>query len=146
MRVIVQRVREARVEVEGHVVGAISGGLLGLAAVEEGDTEAQLAWAAGKLVGLRIFPDETGKMNRSVIDVGGGVLLVSNFTVAGDCRKGRRPSFEGAMKPPEAAAMFDRFVELVRGMGVDVATGSFGASMAVSLVNDGPVTLVIENP
>ena len=133
-------------EVEGHVVGAISGGLLGLAAVEEGDTEAQLAWAAGKLVGLRIFPDETGKMNRSVIDVGGGVLLVSNFTVAGDCRKGRRPSFEGAMKPPEAAAMFDRFVELVRGMGVDVATGSFGASMAVSLVNDGPVTLVIENP
>lgn len=146
MRVIVQRVREARVEVEGHVVGAISGGLLALAAVEEGDTEAQLAWAAGKLVGLRIFPDETGKMNRSVIDVGGGVLLVSNFTVAGDCRKGRRPSFEGAMKPPEAAAMFDRFVELVRGMGVDVATGSFGASMAVSLVNDGPVTLVIENP
>lgn len=146
MRAVLQRVSSASVTVEGSVVGGIDAGLLVLAAVEERDTERDRAWMADKLVNLRIFPDAAGKMNRSLIESGGAMLLISNFTVAGDCRKGRRPAFTGAMKPPEAEHEFDRLVGAVRDAGVRVETGVFGAHMDVSLVNDGPVTLVVESP
>jgi D-tyrosyl-tRNA(Tyr) deacylase len=146
VRIVVQRVNGAAVRVGGRVTGSIGAGLLALVAIESGDTDADLRWAADKLVGLRVFPDGEGRMNRSVADVGGALLLVPNFTVAGDCRKGRRPSFDRALRPPEAEAAFGRFVGDVRALGVPAETGEFGAHMHVSLENDGPVTLVIESP
>lgn len=146
MRAVVQRVSTAKVECDGRTVGAIERGLMALACVEVGDTAAQRAWMADKLVNLRIFPDAEGKMNLSVKDVSGSVLLVSNFTVAGDCRSGRRPGFDRAMKPPEARAEFDLLLDAVRAHGVPVETGVFGGDMAITIVNDGPVTLIIETP
>lgn len=146
MRVVIQRVTEAEVTVDGQCVGAIGAGLLLLAAVERGDTDHELRWMAGKIAHLRIFRDEAGVKNLSVLDVGGGggVLLVPNFTVAGDCRKGRRPGYERAMEPERARGAMERFAGMIREHGLAVETGVFGAQMAVSLVNDGPVTIVIE--
>ncbi len=146
MRAVVQRVSSAAVAIDGTDIARITRGLAVLACVEEGDNPAQRAWLADKLVNLRIFPDDAGKMNRSLLDVGGEMLLVSNFTVAGDCRHGRRPGFDRAMKPPRAEDEFDALVESVRGLGVKVHTGVFGADMAVTIVNDGPVTLIVESP
>ena len=128
-----------------RVTGAIGEGLLLLVGFTSGDTEEQLVWMADKIVGLRVFADEAGKMNRSVEDVGGEVLVVSQFTLYGDTRKGRRPSFMDAAPPSQAVPLYQRFVELVgERTGPAVATGEFGASMSVALVNDGPVTLVLE--
>ncbi len=146
MRAVVQRVSSASVSVNGEVVGAISRGLLLLVGVEVSDTGAEAAWLAEKAANLRIFEDAEGKMNLSVKDVGGAVLLVPNFTVAGDARKGRRPSFDNAMRPEQAEPLFGRLVEAVRAQGVPVETGVFRAEMAVGLVNDGPITLVLESP
>ncbi len=144
MKAVVQRVSSARVRCAGREVGAVGRGLAVLACVEEGDTPAQRAWMAEKLVHLRVFPDGSGKMNLSLLDVGGAMLLVSNFTVAGDCRHGRRPGFDRAMKPPRAKEEFDLLVEAVRGLGARVETGVFGGDMEVTIVNDGPVTLIVE--
>lgn len=144
MRAVVQRVSQARVEIGGEVAGAIGPGLVVLACVEEGDTPAQRAWMCDKLVNLRIFTDHAGKMNLSLLDTGGAMLLISNFTVAGDCRQGRRPGFDRAMRPPGAREEFDQLLEAVRARGVRVETGKFGAGMQVTIVNDGPVTLVVE--
>ena len=144
MKAVVQRVSEASVECDGQITGRITRGLLVLAAVEQGDTEIQRKWMADKLVNLRIFPDDAGKMNRSLLDIKGEMLLVSNFTVAGDTRQGRRPGFDGAMKPPQASEEFERLLEAVRSLGVPVHTGVFGGDMKVQLVNDGPVTLIVQ--
>jgi len=148
MRCVVQRVQQASVTVDGTIVGEIARGLMVLAAVEKGDTEKERAWMAEKLANLRLFPDAEGKMNLSVIDLGdaGGVLMVPNFTVAGDCRKGRRPGFDGAMRPPEAEHEFGALCDAVGARGVRVARGVFGADMKVALVNDGPVTVIVEAP
>jgi D-tyrosyl-tRNA(Tyr) deacylase len=145
MKAVVQRVSSASLQIDGSLVSRIGGGLLVLAAVEEGDTDGDRDWMAEKLANLRVFADEAGKMNRSVRELGGEMLLVSNFTVAGDARKGRRPSFDHAMKPPAAEAAFDSLAEAVRARGVPVLTGVFGAHMHVTLVNDGPVTLVLDS-
>ncbi len=145
MRVVLQRVRRARVLVESDVAGAIDGGLLILLGVAPSDSTDQARWMADKVVGLRIFADEDGKMNRDVREVGGGILVVSQFTLFGDCRKGRRPSFVHAMAPAPAEVAYDRFVTLARQTGVPVETGRFRADMQVELVNDGPVTLLVDS-
>lgn len=144
MRAVVQRVTQARVEIAGETVGEIGRGLLVLVGVAPGDGPAEATWLAEKIAGLRIFPDDAGKMNRDVSEAGGGVLAVSQFTLYGDCRKGRRPSFVGAAPPAIAIPVYEAFVDALRGLGVPTATGRFGADMQVSLVNDGPVTLVID--
>jgi len=149
MRAVVQRVSSARVTVGGDTVGAISKGLLVFLGVAAEDTEADALRMADKLVELRVFAHgentgEDGKMNLSVVDVKGAVLLVSQFTLFGDCRKGRRPSFEGAAPREKALTLFMRAVERVRERGVPVETGSFGEMMHVALVNDGPVTLSLD--
>jgi len=134
------------VEVEGEVVGRIDRGLLVFVGVEKEDTEAQAEWSARKIAGLRIFEDEDGRMNHDVAAVGGSVLVVSQFTLAGSLRRGRRPSFDGAAPPEVAEPLVERFVDLLREFGVPVETGRFRAHMAVSLVNDGPVTFVLDAP
>ncbi len=144
VRAVVQRVSRAVVAVEGDAVGDIGAGLMILLGVAEGDTGADAAALADKVVGLRIFADDEGKMNRSVGEVGGEVLVVSQFTLLADIRKGRRPSFVGAARPDEAARMVDLVVARIGEAGVECATGVFGAHMQVELVNDGPVTIVIE--
>jgi D-tyrosyl-tRNA(Tyr) deacylase len=146
MRAVVQRVRSARVLVSDEVVGAIGQGLLVLLGVAPTDTAAQVRWLADKVVGLRIFADADGKMNRGVAEIGGGVLVVSQFTLYGDCRKGRRPSFVGAAAPEIAEPLYEAFLNGVRALGIPVAAGRFGALMQVELVNDGPVTLIIDAP
>jgi D-tyrosyl-tRNA(Tyr) deacylase len=143
---VVQRVAEASVTVDGEVTGAIGAGLLVLLGVAPDDGEAQRDWLARKLVGLRIFSDDEGRMNRSVADIGGSMLVVSQFTLYGDCRKGRRPSFVGAARPELAEPAYEAFCEAVSALGVPVQRGVFGADMAVRLHNDGPVTLVIDTP
>jgi D-aminoacyl-tRNA deacylase len=145
MRIVLQRVREASVEVEGRVAGRIGRGICLLVGVEKGDSEAEADRMAAKAVELRIFPDAAGKMNLSLADVGGEALAVSQFTLAGSVRKGRRPSFDGAEEPHRAEALFARFVDSVRGRGIEVATGVFQALMTVRIVNDGPVTFVLES-
>jgi D-tyrosyl-tRNA(Tyr) deacylase len=145
MKAVVQRVSEARVDVGGRTVGAIDQGLLILLGVHQDDDEAQGAWLANKITGLRIFEDDAGKMNRSLIDVGGGALIVSQFTLWGDCRKGRRPSFTQAAPPGPAEKLYLTFVDQVAALGVKTATGRFGAMMDVHLVNDGPVTLIVDS-
>ena len=145
MRVLLQRVKEAAVRVDGEVVGEIGPGLLLLVGIHGTDTDAELEWMANKCVALRIFEDDAGKMNRSVHDVDGGCLVVSQFTLYGDARKGNRPSFIAAGPPEMASAACDRFAALVSArLGRPVPTGRFGADMKVSLVNDGPVTLWLE--
>ncbi len=145
MRVVLQRVSRARVSVEGRVTGEIGRGLLLLVGFTEGDDEAAAAWMAEKVVGLRVFNDDEGKMNLSLEEVGGGLLVVSQFTLYGDTRKGRRPSFVHAAAPPVAIPLYERFLELLGSLvGEEVQSGEFGAMMDVELVNDGPVTLVLE--
>jgi D-tyrosyl-tRNA(Tyr) deacylase len=146
MRAVVQRVSAARVEVNGEAVGSIGRGLLVLVGVARGDGATQAAWLAEKVAGLRIFQDDGGRMNLSVEDVGGSVLAVSQFTLLGDCRRGRRPSFTGAAPPEEADRLYQQFVARLRSAGLTVETGVFQARMAVHLVNDGPVTLVVDTP
>jgi D-tyrosyl-tRNA(Tyr) deacylase len=131
--------------VDGDVVGAIGRGLVVLLGVATGDEDADLRWLVDKVVGLRVFEDDEGKMNRALAEVGGEMLVVSQFTLLGDCRKGRRPSFIAAAPPEMAERMYDQFVEEARQLGVGVATGVFRAHMQVELVNDGPVTLVIDS-
>jgi len=144
MRVVLQRVTRARVTVGDRVTGEIGRGLLLLVGFTEGDTEETLRWMAEKVVGLRVFTDAEGKMNLSVEETEGAVLVVSQFTLYGDARKGRRPSFVEAARPEVAIPLYERFVEMLRAAGRPVATGEFGAMMQVELVNDGPVTLVLE--
>ena len=148
MRVVLQRVSRASVSVDGRVTGSIGIGFLILVGFAPGDAESQLVWMADKLLGLRVFGDDQGKMNRALADVGGGVLVVSQFTLYGDARKGRRPSFTDAAPPEVAIPLYERFVALLRekGGGITVSTGEFGAMMHVELVNDGPVTLILESP
>ena len=145
MRVVVQRVRSAAVDVEGETIGCIGPGLLAFLGIRKGDGEAQIEYLVSKLMHLRIFPDDQSPMQRSVVDVGGEVLLVSQFTLYGDCRKGRRPSFDAAMPPTEAEPLYRRFAEELVGAGVSVEEGRFGAHMNVRLENDGPVTVLLDS-
>lgn len=145
MRALLQRVSEARVEVDGDTVGEIGPGLLVLLGLDAGDTRANGEKLLEKVLAYRVFSDDEGRMNRSVTDTGGGVLLVSQFTLSADTRKGLRPSFSSAMPPAEADALFAELLGYLRERHGDVATGQFGADMQVSLVNDGPVTFLLEN-
>ena len=145
MRIVLQRVKEARVEVDGSSVGHIGPGLLVLLGVTTSDTNKDAAYLADKIVNLRIFADDSGRMNRSVLDVQGGLLIVSQFTLYGDCRKGRRPGFDQAAPPELARELYEIFVSLVRATNLIVQTGIFQAHMAVCLVNDGPVTFVLDS-
>lgn len=144
MRVVVQRVSEASVEVDGRIVSSIGPGILVLAAFRSGDTDADLDWTARKCLELRIFEDEAGKMNRSVLDTEGSVLVVSQFTLYGDCRRGRRPDFLESAPAARAAELYRNFVDLLGGLYPRIAEGVFGAAMKVRLVNDGPVTLIVD--
>ena len=144
MRVVLQRVSRAAVRVDGQTVGAIGRGFVVLAAFAPADGEPAVAWMAEKIAGLRLFADRDGKMNLPLSDVGGAVLVISQFTLYGDAAKGRRPSFTDAAPPGQAEALYERFVALLRQRRVPVETGRFGAMMEVELVNDGPVTLILE--
>jgi len=145
MRAVIQRVTEAKVEVEGKIVGQVGKGLLVYLGVGTADTETDAQFMAEKLANLRIFSDEAGKMNRSVIDVGGGVLLVSQFTLYGDCRKGRRPGFDAAGEPGLAERLYEKVAQLIATEDVPVQKGSFGAHMHVTSINDGPVTFLLDS-
>jgi D-aminoacyl-tRNA deacylase len=145
MKIVLQRVKEARVDVEGGTTGRIGRGLCLLVGVEKGDGEADAEYLARKCVELRIFADAQGKMNLSLVEAGGEVLAVSQFTLAGSVRKGRRPSFDGAEAPARAAELFGHFVGAVEALGVTVETGVFQALMEVHIVNDGPVTFILES-
>src|SRR5487761_750680 len=145
MRVCVQRVSEASVTIGGDVVGRIGRGLLVLLGVAGGDHETDARWLAEKTAGLRLFEDAAGKMNLALDEVGGAMLVVSQFTLLGDCRRGRRPSFAAAAPPEVAERLYEVFVEAVRAAGIEVATGRFRQTMQVSLVNDGPVTLIVDS-
>ena len=145
MRAVVQRVSEASVKIEGEEVGRIGHGILVLLGVGHDDESKDAAYLAEKVVHLRIFADEQDKMNRSLLDVEGGLLAVSQFTLWGDCRKGRRPSFVAAAEPEKAEELYDAFIQRARNLGVTVATGRFQEMMQVSLVNDGPVTLLLDS-
>jgi D-tyrosyl-tRNA(Tyr) deacylase len=145
MRAVVQRVRKSSVETDGEIIGRIGKGLLVLLGVAQEDQRFDADYLAAKIPNLRIFEDDNGKMNRSLLDTGGEMLVVSQFTLLGDCRKGRRPSFISAAKPSRANKLYEHFVAEVRQLGITVATGRFQAMMAVSLINDGPVTLIVES-
>ena len=146
MRAVVQRVSRASVTVDGAVIGEIGAGLAVLLGAGAGDDDTDLAYIVDKIAGLRIFADDDDKMNRSVIDISGGVLWISQFTLYGDVRKGRRPGFSGALEPVAARALYERGVAALHAAGVTkVATGSFGADMQVALVNDGPVTILLDS-
>lgn len=144
MRVLLQRASRAEVRVESKVVGRIDRGLLLFVGFTHSDGEEQLVWMADKVVGLRIFPDDEDKMNRSIVDVAGAILVVSQFTLYGDAVKGRRPSFIDAARPDVAIPLYERFIALLRDRQIRVETGAFGAAMQVELVNDGPVTLWLD--
>jgi len=146
MRAVVQRVKESHVTVSDEIVARIGHGLLVLLGVAKGDTNKDAAYLANKISHLRIFEDDQGKMNRSLLETGGSMMVVSQFTLLGDCRKGRRPSFIQAARPEDADHLYESFTQLVRDMGIDVKTGRFRTMMAVSLINDGPVTIIIESP
>ena len=145
MRAVVQRVKTASVRVEGETIGEIGAGLLVLLGIEKGDSAEDIGYICSKLAGLRIFEDPDGKMNLSMTEVGGSILLVSQFTLLGDCRKGRRPSFFAAMGPEEALPIYENCIAALKEQGIPVATGSFGAEMEVGLVNDGPVTVLLDS-
>jgi D-aminoacyl-tRNA deacylase len=145
VRIVVQRCKEASVTVDGKVVGAIGPGLMLLVGVTHEDTEQDAKFASEKIAGLRIFEDDQGKMNLSVQETGGAILSVSQFTLYGDCRKGRRPNFMAAARPEQAEPLYERFNALLRELGLQVETGVFGAMMDVTLINDGPVTLIVES-
>ena len=143
MKVVIQRVKNASVKIDGDVYSAINQGMLLLFCVEKGDDEEKLDWMVNKIISLRIFEDEELKMNRSLKDVNGQILVVSQFTLAADCKKGTRPSFDNAEKPDVAETLYEKFVEKLSLSGITVKTGVFGAMMDVNLCNDGPVTFVI---
>lgn len=145
MRAVVQRVKNAKVEVKGRITGEISNGLLIFLGVGQGDSEEDCEYLANKIANLRIFPDENDLMNRSLIDINGEALVVSQFTLWGDCRKGRRPSFAKAAKPGDAEALYEYFIVKMKNTGLELATGKFQEMMDVSLVNDGPVTLILSS-
>ena len=145
MRAVLQRVHSARVLVDGEVVGAIDRGVLVYVGVAEGDTSAEAEWLAGKIAGLRIFPSEARPIDRSLLDVGGAALVVSQFTLLADTRRGRRPSFTAAAPPEVAEPLVDAVAEALRGQGIEVATGRFGAMMQVESANDGPVTIILDS-
>ncbi len=145
MRAVIQRVSRAGVRVEGRPAGAIGRGLVVLLGVERGDETGDADYLAEKILGLRIFPDAEGKMNLSVTDIGGDLLVVSQFTICGDCRRGRRPSFDRAAPPEDARRLYEYFVDLVRRRGFRAPTGVFQAYMEVELVNDGPVTILLDS-
>src|SRR3954465_6247063 len=145
MRAVVQRVSRASVTVDNAVVGKIDRGLLGLLGVTHADTEASADYLGEKIAGLRIFEDDAGKMNLSVADVGGAVLAVSQFTLYGDVRKGKRPSFDDAARPEQARKLYEHFVERIRALGLTCETGRFQEMMQVGLVNDGPVTILLDS-
>lgn len=145
MKVVVQRSKAASVTVDGETIGAIDRGLVLLVGITHEDTETDAKWMAEKIAGLRIFEDENGKMNGSVLDAGGSILSVSQFTLYGDCKKGKRPNFMAAARPEQAEPLYEAFNAMLRGIGLTVATGRFGAMMDVALVNDGPVTLIIDS-
>jgi D-tyrosyl-tRNA(Tyr) deacylase len=145
MRVVLQRVSSASVTVDGQIVGQIAQGWLLLLGIEQGDSDRLIPWLAEKCVHLRAFEDEQGKMNRSILEVDGQMLIVSQFTLAGDCRKGRRPSFDRAAAPAQARLLYDLFCQQIANLGVHVERGVFQADMKVALVNDGPVTFVIDH-
>ena len=146
MRALIQRVASAKVEVEGRVTGEIGRGLLILVAVHESDTEKDVNWLADKVVSLRLFSDDGDKMNLSCLDIGGELLVVSQFTLYGDCRRGRRPSYSHSAAPQLAEPLYQRFVERLQQSGLNVQQGVFQAHMNVSLVNDGPVTVLVDSP
>ncbi|WP_153123152.1 D-aminoacyl-tRNA deacylase [Peribacillus tepidiphilus] len=145
MRIVLQRSKNAKVTVNGEIVGEIESGLVLLVGVTHEDGEEDAVYLADKVVNLRIFEDENGKMNHSLLDTGGQILSVSQFTLYGDCRKGRRPNFMEAAKPEQAEKLYEFFNEELRKKGISVETGIFGAMMDVSLINDGPVTLIVES-
>jgi len=145
MRAVVQRVSQASVTVDGEVVGRIDKGFLLLLGVADDDTQDDVIYLAQKVVGLRVFEDSEGKMNLGLADVGGGVLVVSQFTLLGDCRKGRRPSFVHAAPPAKAEELYRSFVAEIRGQGITVETGRFQQHMDVELINDGPITLLLDS-
>jgi D-tyrosyl-tRNA(Tyr) deacylase len=145
MRAVIQRVKESSVKIDDRIISQISQGLLVLLGVARGDRQLDADYLANKIVNLRIFEDENGKMNRSLLETGTQMLLVSQFTLLGDCRRGRRPSFGAAAEPAEATALYEYFIEAVMSLGISVETGRFGAMMEVALVNDGPVTLILES-
>lgn len=145
MKALIQRVTDASVTVDGEITGSIKNGLLVFLGIAKGDGDEEIKYIADKLMCLRIFSDADDKMNLSVNDIGGSLLIVSQFTLYGDCRKGRRPSFDSAMPPKEAEELYEKFVEYCRGTGINAQTGKFGADMKVSLLNDGPVTFIIES-
>lgn len=146
MRILLQRVSRAAVRVEGEEIGSIGSGLLIFLGVADGDTQKDADWLVEKLAGLRVFYDEAGKMNLSVREVGGAALVVSQFTLYGDCRRGRRPSFDKAAAPAEANGLYEYFKRKLASLGLSVASGRFAAHMEVELVNDGPVTFIIDSP
>jgi len=146
VRAVIQRVLEASVAIDGDTVGRIGPGLLVLLGVRRGDAESDVGWMAEKVANLRIFEDQAGKMNRSLLEGSGAVLVVSQFTLYGDARKGRRPSFIEASEPVEANRLYGLFCEQLRGLGLEVQTGEFAAHMRVALVNEGPVTLILDSP
>jgi len=145
MRAVVQRVKESSVKAGDQIISQISGGLLVLLGVAQADRLVDADYLANKISNLRIFEDEYGKMNRSLLETGGEMLVVSQFTLLGDCRKGRRPSFGGAAEPAKANELYEHFIDQVRSLGISVETGRFRAIMDVTLVNDGPVTLILES-
>ena len=145
MRAVIQRVSQARVEVDGRVAGEISGGLVVLLAVESADSERDADYLVNKIIDLRIFEDENGKMNRSVAETGGSLLVISQFTLYGDTRKGRRPSFDRAAKAEQARNLYEYFVQQARARNLAVETGVFQATMSVHLTNEGPVTLICDS-
>jgi D-tyrosyl-tRNA(Tyr) deacylase len=146
MKAVIQRVKESAVSVEGKVISSIGAGLLVFIGVEQGDQPVNAAYLAEKISHLRIFEDDNGKMNRSLLEIEGEMLVVSQFTLLADCRKGRRPSFVKAASPDIADRLYEYFADQVRQKGIPAQTGRFRAMMAVSLVNDGPVTLILESP
>ncbi len=145
MKAVIQRVKKASVKVENEIVGEIGQGLLVLLAVHENDTAKDIEWMVKKVMQLRIFSDEDDKMNKSVQDVGGEILVVSQFTLYGDCTKGNRPSFIKSARPEKAKEYYEKFVEKIRDTGINVATGKFQERMEVELVNDGPTTVIVES-
>ncbi|MCA9410243.1 MAG: D-tyrosyl-tRNA(Tyr) deacylase [Candidatus Omnitrophica bacterium] len=146
MRAVIQRVSQASVSVDGETVGQIGKGFCILLGIHETDTTKEVDWMVLKIAGLRVFEDDEGKMNRSLQDVEGAALVVSQFTLYGDCRKGRRPSFVAAARPEKAIPLYEDFCKRMEIEGIAVQTGEFGAKMEVSIVNDGPVTMIVESP
>ena len=145
MRALIQRVSSARVRVEGEITGEIGPGLLVLLGIGHGDGEAEVRLLAEKMINLRIFEDDQGKMNRSLLEVNGAVLVISQFTLYAECRKGRRPNFLAAAPPEQSAELYERFIAALRAREIMVATGRFGTEMEVELVNDGPVTIMLDS-